>query len=78
MLKVLVGNKCDLLKGNAREVTQAEAETFTREINPKYLFDHVGRIQCFETSCKTGEGVKEMFDYVLKTSSLVKHQYKLY
>ena len=69
---VIVGNKCDLLEGNAREVTQAEVENFTREINPKCLQDKVGRIQCFETSCKTGESVKEMFEYVFELSLLHK------
>ena len=60
----------DLHKGKPREVTQAEVENFTREINPKYLLDKVGRIQCFETSCQTGEGVMEMFEYVFETSLL--------
>ena len=51
-------------------MTQAETEDFAREKNPKYIQDKVGRIQCFETSCKTGEGVKEMFEYVFEISLL--------
>ena len=61
-----------MLKEGVREVTQAEVESFSRDINPKYLQDKVGRIQCFETSCKTGEGVKEMFEYVFETCLLIK------
>ena len=75
-LAVVVGAKSDLLDEKNREVTRAQgqhlaetlyakqlerakvggASTFLSAVTPKKSF--------FETSAKTGENVKELFDYI--------------
>ena len=48
---ILVGNKIDI---GYREVTEKEGKSFAKENNMKY----------FETSAKTGTGIKEVFNYI--------------
>ena len=75
-LPVVVGAKCDLLGQKSRDVTKAQgqelaeslhtrqlerakvggASTFLSAVTPKKSF--------FETSAKTGENVKELFEYI--------------
>ena len=50
---ILVGNKIDI---EEREVTREEAEYFAKDKNMKY----------FETSAKTGAGIKEVFQELYK------------
>ena len=56
---VLVGTKKDLLNDGGRD-----------KVEKKEIEDSIQRykIKYFETSSKTGEGVKEMFNYVIKLS----------
>ena len=49
VVKLLVGNKCDV--GDARQVTREEAENFAEELKMRYM----------ETSAKTAENVEETF-----------------
>ena len=50
---ILVGNKIDI---NEREVTNEEGIKFAKERNMKY----------FETSAKTGFGIKEAFNQIFQ------------
>ena len=52
----LIGNKID--KENSREVTIEEANNFAKDKNLPY----------FEVSAKTGQGIKQLFDEVIKGS----------
>ena len=52
----LIGNKID--KENSREVTLEEANNFAKDKNLPY----------FEVSAKTGQGIKQLFDEVIKGS----------
>ena len=54
IVRVLVGNKCDLR--SERKVEFSEADSFSREIDC---------VSYFEVSAKTGENVKAMFDDVV-------------
>ena len=67
---IAVGNKIDL--DDKRKVSSDEARFSCNSFNPP--------IPYFETSAKTGEGVKELFEYALRTllqtrgSSLESHR----
>jgi len=56
---MLIGNKCDLAKENPdeRQVSTREAEDFAKKCGLIYN----------ETSAKTGENVKEAFEYLIET-----------
>ena len=68
---LLVGNKCDLKK-KQREVTTEEAKKYAEDNNMKF----------FEVSAKTGEGINDMFNYIIsellkeKEPGLFDNQYK--
>ena len=51
---ILIGNKID--KEKERKISIEESIKFSKEKNIPY----------FEISAKTNEGIKEMFDYVIK------------
>ena len=53
--KILVGNKCDL-SGDLREVTLKEGEKKAEEY----------KIPFFETSCKDGTNVDEVFEKIIE------------
>ena len=57
--KILLGNKCDLLE--QREVTKEQAEKVAEQYKMKY----------FETSAKTGQGIKDGFETV--ASQIIKN-----
>lgn len=65
-LKVLVGNKVDLIGQESRKVSLLDAEAFAKEINYTFFCQNkkIKEVPCFEVSSKTGEGVTEMFDYI--------------
>jgi small GTP-binding protein len=59
IVKVLVGNKCDLV--DAREVPRKAAEEYARAIGAEFY------IEC---SAKTGDGVKELFSKIVDIPTL--------
>ena len=60
---LLVGNKCDL-KEDKRQVTKEEAKKYAEDNNMKFI----------EVSAKTGEGINDMFNYII--SELLKDMEK--
>ena len=68
---LLVGNKCDL-KEDKRQVTKEEAKKYAEDNNMKFI----------EVSAKTGEGINDMFNYIIsellkeKEPGLFDNQYK--
>ena len=53
LIKVLIGNKCDLL--TLREITKARGKEFADTMEMAF----------FETSAKTGEGLEECFERIV-------------
>ena len=67
-LKVVVGAKLDKVNTDVdREVSQQEAREFCSEINHEYL-SKLGNasLPFYETSSKTGENVKETFEFIFE------------
>jgi len=67
-LKVVVGAKIDKVSSDSdRQVTKQEAREFCGEINAEFLTKFGGaRLPFYETSSKTGENVKETFEYIFE------------
>ena len=75
-LAIVVGAKCDLLGQKSREVTKAQGQELTEALHAKqldrakvggastFLSGVTPKKSFFETSAKTGENVKELFEYI--------------
>lgn len=75
-LAVVVGAKCDLLGQKSREVTKAQGQELAETLHAKqldrakvggastFLSTVTPKKSFFETSAKTGESVKEVFEYI--------------
>lgn len=59
IIKLVIGNKIDLAEN--REVDKNKAANYTKDI---------GAIKYFEVSAKTGEGIKDIFEYLANLPEL--------
>uniref|UniRef100_T1JCY4 Uncharacterized protein n=1 Tax=Strigamia maritima TaxID=126957 RepID=T1JCY4_STRMM len=62
-LKVVVGTKFDIVDSNSRKVSNRDAVTLARALNPSATASP-GDIAYFETSSLTGSNVDEAFEYI--------------
>ncbi|KAK7474897.1 hypothetical protein BaRGS_00033852 [Batillaria attramentaria] len=65
-IRIVVATKSDLLQPGSREITIEEGKKLAREMNEHIDLSKAPFEPFFETSSRTGEGVKEVFDYIFQ------------